>query len=424
MERNHRYAQWTYELKESEIRRLLRFNPPYYFAGGKPGALPLKIMSSILEEIISEELSEKNEIGSTLALDYGPSEGIPELRQVLGERLRLRDGISLTKGEEFKEVIITTGSQQAVYGVLDAMINPGDSIIIPRPVYLGFLGIAVKLGANIVSIPTDDGGIIPEGIARAFELLEKERKKAPKLIYTIPFSDNPKGSTLSLRRKKEIFNLAEQWDALLIEDAAYKEIRYGHAREKPLDPMKKLDKENRRVAYINSSSKEAAVLRIGYSVVPPSLGERIIKAKGYYDLCTPSITQKIALYYYRDHIDHALPKIVGAYEERALAMKRAVDTFLEGSRTDPEGGFFVWFASENEKLDTAKLLTEALEAGVLYVPGAAFYPNTGVALNQDLSRFVPSMTKTNEIRLSYSTSKPEDITKGIEILGNLLALKS
>lgn len=420
-ERTHRYAGWTAQLKESEIRRLLRYNPPYYFAGGKPGALPLRVMSSILEKIILEELTGKSEIDSTPVFDYGPSEGIPELRQVLGERLRLRDGIPLVKGEEFKEVIITTGSQQAVYGVLDAMLNPGDTVIVPRPAYLGFLGVAVKLGANIVSIPTDDRGIIPEGLNQAFELLERRGESLPKLIYTVPFSDNPKGASLSLHRKKEIFNIAEQWGALLIEDAAYKEIRYGSAREKPLDPIKKLDKENTRVAYINSSSKEAAVLRLGYSVLPSPLNDFVIKAKGFYDLCTPSITQKIALHYYRDHIDSILPRIADMYEKRAIAMKKAVDEFLVGSRTDPEGGFFVWFSSENENLNTTELLDDALKAGVLYVPGSAFYPTTGIALKEDLSGFAPCRTNFNEIRLSYSTSRPEDITKGIEILGNLLA---
>ncbi len=243
----------------------------------------------------------------------------------------------------------------------------------------------------------------------------------PKLIHTIPFSDNPKGTTLSSSRKAAIFNIAEQWDVLLIEDAAYKEIRYGQAREKPLDPIKKLDKGNTRVAYVNSSSKEAAVLRIGYSVIPSGINEQIIKTKGYYDLCTPSITQKMALHYYRDYIDKTLPKIIDTYEQRALAMKRAVDEFLVGLRTDPEGGFFIWFSSENERLDTTALLNTALEAGVLYVPGAAFYPSSGLALASDLSRFVPSVRKSNEIRLSYSTSKPEEISKGIEILGNLFA---
>jgi 2-aminoadipate transaminase len=169
------------------------------------------------------------------------------------------------------------------------LIDPGDVIITPSPAYLGFLVPAVKLGARIITIPTDLDGIIPEDVEHAVEVSKEKFGKVPDIIYVVPDSDNPKGTTLPMKRRQALFDIAEVDDILLVEDSAYAEIQF----KKKIKPIKSLDKENNRVAYLGSSSKEAAVLRVGYSVLPPNVRDQVLKDKGYLDLCTTTLVQRI-----------------------------------------------------------------------------------------------------------------------------------
>lgn len=421
MEKKYPFADWTTKVSESEIRRLLKYNVKYYFGGGKPGALPLSTFTRIIGSIVdhqNELLSSKKPQAVVDAYNYGPTQGLSSLRNLLGKRMQQRDQIPYPGNNPGDGVIITTGSQQALYAVLDVLINPGDVILTSKPAYLGFLGPATKLGANIIGVPTDMEGLIPEYITPAIEQAQKLYNKTPKLLYIVPDSDNPKGTTLPEKRRKEIYELAVTHDFLIIEDAPYKEIQFDGVR---YPPIKSYDDENSHVVYLCSTSKEAAVFRIGYSMVPLPILDNMQKLRGYLDLCPSTFNQLIIEEYYRTYIDDVLPQNLEIYKNRCQAMCAAMDaTFPSGIRSSPTGGFFVWWES-NGKIDTSKFLMEVvIPNNIIYTSGAAFYPTTGSSLNPDSHLLEPTLIEHNTMRLSFSYLKATDIDEGIRRLGNLL----
>ena len=275
-------AEWTEIVPESEIRRLLLYNVKYYFGGGKPGALPIDTFKTILRQI-----ADNLDVSGIDILNYGPTSGLLSLKKVLVERMKRIDGIEIPRGPN--DIAITTGSQQMLYTLLDTLIRPKDVIVMARPSYLGFVVPVTKLGGNVLTVPSDMNGLIPEHVEKAINLCKRELKRTPKAIYVVSDSDNPKGTTLPEKRRKALFDIAVQNEILLIEDAAYREIQFG----KIPPPIKKYDPENKWVAYLRTSSKEAAVLRLGYSILPEEIMTPVIKDKGYLDLCTSSFVQRM-----------------------------------------------------------------------------------------------------------------------------------
>ena len=416
---NNLLANWTSEVEESELRRLLRYKTKYYFSGGLPGVLPIQEFASLLQTMgtkIQDNVNSKDLINEIF--NYGSSEGNPELRKILTKRLQKRDNITLDPENDYKNMIITNGSQQALYGVLDVIINPGDIVFTARPTYLGFVSSVEKLGGILVTLPSDEFGILPEFIEPAYKNITKTLGKAPKAIYVITYGDNPKGTSLPQNRVTELFNLAEQLDLLIIEDAAYKEIYFTEQR---VDPIKALDTNNERVAYLSSSSKEVAPIRMGYSYIPEILRTELVKLKGFYDLCTSGLTQELLKTYYNGIIDTQLPQIRTEYKKRATAMHKAVNEFLPEPEitTKPQAGFFQWYEHKNQALDTKKILVETTKQEVMFVPGVAFYPKKGYTFAEN--KLIPVKTRpTNTMRLGYSLNTEQEIFEGIEILGKFL----
>ncbi len=416
------FAEWTKLIPESEIRRLLRYKVKYYFAGGKPGVLPLGTFPLIMMEIAKAELeaifsgNEKRVIDD---YNYGPTEGLPEVRKVMARIMRERDGIDLDPEEGWKDVLITTGSQQAIHLIMDVLTNPGDLVVVPQPVYLGFVNVVSKFLSNVITVPSDLNGVIPEYVEEAIAAAEKQLGKKPKMVYVVPDSDNPSGTTMPEDRRRKLLDIVKDKDIYLVEDAAYREIQF---RGEKLKPIRYLDKEGTHVIYLRSTSKEVAVLRVGYSLMPPEVREQVIKAKGYNDLCTPTITQKIAALYYEKYFEEYIKKVREGYRKRYEAMAKAIDeNFPEGVRTDPTGGFFIWWISANKEFDTKKFLEEvAIPNEVLYVPGEAFYPIKGYSYDPESGKLINAVRKKNEMRLSYSYSTVEEIEEGISFLGKLL----
>ena len=410
------FATWTNFIEESLIRSLLKYKVKYYFAGGKPGIIPTDIFANIMAD-----LSVKYKENPTLALEdlnYGPTGGQSWFLKTLAKRLHDVRGIPIDPETEWENVSITSGSQQALYALLDTLIDPGDVIITPSPAYLGFLVPAVKLGARVITIPTDLDGIIPEDVEHAVEVSKKKFGKVPDLIYVVPESDNPKGTTLPQKRRQALFDIAETDDILIVEDSAYAEIQF----KKKQKPIKVLDKENNRVAYLGTSSKEAAVLRVGYSVLPPEVKDQVLKDKGYLDLCTTTLVQRILDEYYRNHIDEAMRVGIPQYQERCEAMAKAIDeSFPAGVRTDPTGGFFIWWQSEDKKFNASEFMERvAIPNNLLYVPGAPFYPISGHRLTKDNKDVRPSLPEHHTMRLGFSYVSSDIISEGIERLGSLL----
>ncbi len=411
------FSSWTSFIAESQIRALLRYKVKYYFAGGKPGIMPTDIFAKIMQDLSVRYLED-----SKLALDdfnYGPTGGQPWFLKTLAKRLCDVRSIPIDCDEGWNNVSITNGSQQAIYALLDTLIDPGDIIITPSPAYLGFLVPAVKLGGRILTVPTDHDGIIPEFVEKAIYLSKSKFGKIPDIVYVVPDSDNPKGTTIPQKRRQALFDICENHNILLIEDSAYAEIQF---KETP-KPIKALDKDNNRVAYLGTTSKEAAVLRVGYSVLPPNVREQVLKDKGYLDLCTSTFVQRILDEYYSKYIDEAMRKAIPLYKARYEAMAKAMDaSFPAGDRTDPTGGFFIWWESDNKDFDSSKFMKEiAIPNELLYVPGGPFYPITGFSMTEDGSDVEPSVPRPNTMRLGFSYAVPEDISIGIERLGNLLS---
>ncbi|MFX0045960.1 MAG: PLP-dependent aminotransferase family protein [Candidatus Hermodarchaeota archaeon] len=410
------FATWTSFIEESQIRALLKYKVKYYFAGGKPGIMPTEIFGQILSDLGQKYKDDPKQ--AVEDLNYGPTGGEPWFLETLATRLREVRSIPIDRDDGWQDVSVTNGSQQALYAILDTLINPGDVIVTPSPAYLGFLGPAVKLGARVITVPTDLDGLIPEYVEKAVTISKKRFGKIPDIVYVVPDSDNPKGTTLPMNRRQALFDICESNNVLIVEDSAYAEIQF----KKPLKPIKSLDKENERVAYLGTSSKEAAVLRVGYSVLPPNVKEQVLKAKGYLDLCTSTLVQRILDVYYRNYIDEAMSKGIPKYKERYEAMAKAIDdSFPAGVRTDPSGGFFIWWQSE-KPFNSGDFLQEiGIPNDILYVPGIAFYPISGHKLINNGSDLEPSKPEVNTMRLGYSYAPPETITDGIARLGKLLA---
>lgn len=414
-ERGYNFATWTSFIEESQIRSLLKYKVKYYFGGGKPGIMPTDIFADIMIDI-----SNRYKEDSKLALDdfnYGPTGGQPWFRKTLAKRLCDVRKIPIN-ADEWNLVTITNGSQQALYAILDTMIDPGDVIITPSPAYLGFLVPAVKLGARVLTVDTDNDGIIPEQVEQAVHLSKIKFGKVPDILYVVPDSDNPKGTTLPMSRRQALFDICENHNILLLEDSAYAEIQFKNN----LKAIKTLDKENNRVAYLGTSSKEAAVLRVGYSVLPENVREQVLKDKGYLDLCTATLVQRILDEYYSKYIDQALKISVPKYKERYEAMAKAMDEFFPpGARTDPTGGFFIWWKSEDPKFNSSEFMERvAIPNDLLYVPGAPFYPIVGHRLTEDGNDIIPSVPEDNTMRLGFSYATSDVIAEGIEKLGKLM----
>jgi len=307
-----------------------------------------------------------------------------------------------------------------IYTLLDTITVPGDVIITPKPAYLGFITAAVKFGANVLCIETDEKGIIPEYVEGAIESIIEyyNFKRRPKAVYVVSDSDNPKGTTLPYKRRKELYNIAEQYDLLLIEDGAYREIQF---KGQKIDPIKRFDKDNDRVVYLRTTSKEAAPFRVGYSIVPEKIKVELLKDKGYIDLCTSTFLQIVLKRYYEVYIDDVLPSILIEYRKRCEAMCKSVDeTFPPGKRSDPTGGFFIWWESE-KPFDSLKFLeTHAIPNDIVYIPGNEFYPIPGYQYPGEGSEIIPIKPKRNTMRLSFSYNTPNDIYEGISKLGKIL----
>jgi len=411
------FATWTSFIEESQIRALLKYKVKYYFAGGKPGIVPTDTFADIMAE-----LSVRYKKDPMMALDdlnYGPTGGAPWFLKTLAKRMCKVRKIPIDCETQWEDVSITNGSQQALYALLDTLIDPGDVIITPAPAYLGFLVPAVKLGARVITVPTDNKGIIPEFVERAIHLSKIKFGKNPDLLYVVADSDNPKGTTLPMNRRRALFDICENHNILLLEDAAYAEIQFKDTPK----AIKTLDKDNSRVAYLGTSSKEAAVLRVGYSILPDNVREQVLKDKGYLDLCTTTLVQRILDEYYNKHIDDAMRVAIPLYKKRCEAMAKAIDeSFPAGTRSDPTGGFFIWWQSDKSDFDSSKFMEDvAIPNDLLYVPGGPFYPITGHKLTADSNDLEPSVPEGNTMRLGFSYAPPDVIYEGISRLGKLLS---
>jgi 2-aminoadipate transaminase len=374
-------------LPSSAIRDLLRLvdRPDVIsLAGGLPA--PDLFPAERLAEAASRAVASSGRLGPP-ALQYGTTEGLAELREVVR---------TWSPARSADDVLVTTGSQQALDLVAHALVDPGEVVVVERPTYLGFLQAVAPCEPRVVGVGSDRDGM------RTDELEERLRSGLrPSLVYVVPSFANPSGATLSDERRRHLVDLAERYGFAVVEDDPYRELGIdGH-------PPAPLGTSSDAVVTVGSASKVLAPgLRVGWAVAPKPLREALVRIKQARDLHTPTISQAVAADVLGDgdFMASHLATLRDGYRTRRNALSAALArAFGDALHIDlPAGGMFLWACHPG--LDAAALLPAALAQGVAFVPGVVF--GTGDEAHGLRDRF----------RLSYATATPAEL---IEASGRL-----
>ena len=394
MDITKKLSRRTQYMQASAIREILKVvaqSGMISLAGGIPApeSFPMEIIRQLTNDVLDE-------FGSA-ALQYDKTEGFEPLRTTLVPHLRER-GVANVNMET---LTIFSGSQGVLDLVAKILITPGDKIAIEAPSYLGAISAFNAYEPDYVSVMTDDEGIIPD----ALEKVLKENRI--KLVYLVPTFQNPTGRTLSLERRKQVAELIQQYDVLLLEDDPYSALRYSGT---PLPPIQQFAPEH--VVYSSTFSKILAPgLRIGYCVAPEALARWLVIAKQGTDLHTQSFGQAIAaLYLSGGYLKEHLPKIIELYRPRRDAMLATLDACMpDGFRwTKPEGGMFLWMQGP-DGFDGDALYEACIERQVAFVPGKYFFFDESIGIST--MRF--NFTMVTEDVIETAMQIVADTAKGI-----------
>ncbi|GAA3903600.1 PLP-dependent aminotransferase family protein [Streptomyces lacrimifluminis] len=328
------------------------------------------------------------------ALQYTTTEGEPALREALALR---HTGRGLPTDAD--DLLVTTGSQQALSLLATALIDPGDAVLVETPCYLAALQVFGLAGARVIAVPGDEDGIAPGALE---ELVVRHR---PKLLYTVPNFRNPTGQTMPGERRAAVAEVAARLGLWVVEDDPYGELRFEGERVPWIASCP--GAEDRTVLLGSFSKVMAPGLRLGWLRAPAELLRACTVAKQAADLHTPTVNQLAAARYLTDRdLDAHVRRVARVYGERRDAMLDGIgDALPEGSTwTRPEGGMFLW-ARLPESYDTTALLRGVVERGVAYVPGAPFYAGE-----------VEGAERAT-MRLCFVTQTPEEIGEGLRRLG-------
>jgi len=392
-----RYALRTKGITSSRIRELLKVTQRpgmISFAGGLPApdVFPVQRFEEACHKVLTEKASS--------ALQYGATEGYEPLRQMIATNMD-RYGIKA----KVENVLITSGSQQALDLIGKLFINAGDKVLVEAPTYLGALQAFNIYGAEYESVLSDEDGL-------RTDLLEEPLRAGPKFMYVLPNFQNPGGTTMSEGRRHELVLLADKYGIPIVEDDPYGQLRYEGEH---LPPLVVLDRKNLRrddgysignVIYLSTFSKTLAPgLRLGWIVAPPEVISKIAQLKQGADLHTSTFTQFVAYEVARDgFLDKHVKLIRKVYSERRDVMLQALKEFFPPTVTwtHPKGGLFLWVTLP-AGLDIEAVFQSGLEQNVAFVPGNSFYANDP----EEGSR---------HMRLNFSNATPEQIREGIRRL--------
>ncbi|MEY2722215.1 MAG: hypothetical protein RLZZ208_4 [Actinomycetota bacterium] len=389
-----RFAHRAAHMKPSEIRSLFAVasRPEIVsLAGGMPNltAIDMNVMASIVERLVREHGQE--------ALQYGSGQGHPKLREQICDVMAL-EGIRANPDD----VLVTTGSQQALDLISRIFIDPGDVVLVEAPSYVGALGTFAQYEASVVHVEMDKDGLVPEALRQAIKTLRYQGRRI-KFLYLIPNYQNPAGVLLPADRRTEILDICRSEKIFIVEDNPYGLL--GFDRPSP-NAMRAEDSEN--VIYLGSFSKTIVPgFRIGWALVPQALREKLVIASESSILCPSNFAQMSISSYladqpWRDQIS----SFVELYKVRRDAMLETLDAYFPKSATwtRPQGGFYVWVTLPPE-IDTKALVPKAIVAKVAYVPGTAFYAD-GLG--------------SWSMRLSYCYPTPERIREGVKALAGVV----
>ena len=389
-----RYAHRAAHMKPSEIRSLFAVasRPEIVsLAGGMPNlsAIPMDMMAGIVETLIKDHGQE--------ALQYGSGQGHPQLREQICDVMAL-EGIKANPND----VLVTTGSQQALDLISRIFIDPGDVVLVEAPSYVGALGTFAQYEASVVHVEMDQNGLIPEALRQAIKTLRYQGRRI-KFLYLIPNYQNPAGVLLPADRRTEILDICRSEKIFIVEDNPYGLL--GFDRPSP-NAMRAEDSEN--VIYLGSFSKTIVPgFRIGWALVPQSLKEKLVIASESSILCPSNFSQMaIASYLANQPWREQIASFCALYKVRRDAMLSALDAYFPKAVTwtKPAGGFYVWVTLPPE-IDTKAMVPRAIAAKVAYVPGTAFYADGFGSWS---------------LRLSYCYPTPERITQGVMVLSKVV----
>lgn len=390
------FSKRATRFRSSEIRELLKITQipgMISFAGGLPNplAFPVEIIHECIEKIFQEDIEP--------ALQYGSTEGLTQLRGVLANRMKKNNHIDC----ELHDVLITSGAQQALSLVALCFLDPGDTYLTTVPAYLGAIQAFHAYEANCESIPMNDEGIDTDSLRRNLKRLHRTGI-IPKFIYTVPTFQNPSGETMSLSHRKELLDIASEYDFLIIEDDPYGELIFeGNS----IQPIKSYDTKG-RVVYISTFSKILAPgFRIGWIIASKVILDKFIQGKQAADLCTNVFSQYVAYEYIKGgYLDKHVERIKELYKRKRDVMLEALKEYFpsEVKWTIPKGGMFIWITLP-KSIDTRLMFQKAIAKKVAYVVGEAFYPEGG---------------DYNSMRLNFSYSEDELIKAGIERLAEVI----
>lgn len=393
-------ASRSSRMKASEIRELLKLldQPDIIsFAGGipDPALFPVEAVKNAYSDVLGGG-------DANIALQYQVSEGyLPLRRWLVGQMGAL--GVECTE----QNIFITSGSQQGLDYLGKLFLSPGDTALVTWPTYLGALQAFNAYEPRYDRLTPDGGNMTPE----AFRQAAGQNGGRVKFAYLVPDFANPTGETLSLQQRESVLDLAQELDIAIIEDAAYRALRYDGQAVPPilaLDCARSGGIDKARTIYCGSFSKILAPgMRVGWVCAPRNVVEKLVLMKQASDLHSPSINQlaihRVAETVYDDQVE----KLISAYRTRRDDLLAGLQAHMPEGVTwsHPEGGMFVWLTLP-ENIDAAELLARAVkEKRVAFVPGSAFYADG---------------TGRNTLRLSFTLATPEAVSEGIPRLASLI----
>ncbi|MBD5806456.1 PLP-dependent aminotransferase family protein [Lactobacillus sp. 0.1XD8-4] len=359
------------------------------FAGGLPAPelFPVKEMKAAVDKVFDEHGQE--------AMQYGAAKGVTALREVIQQHVKEKEDVD----SELDNVLVTTGSEQALDLVGKAFVDPGDTVLVEQPTYLCALDVFRSYGANFVGVEMDEEGM-------KMDALEEALKANPdtKLVYTVPNFQNPTGRTMTAERRKKLAELAEKYDVYVLEDNPYGEIRFAGEH---VPAVKSFDKSG-HVFYMSTFSKTLAPgFRLGWLVADKDVVNKLTVLKQSADLHTDNLAQFAVAQFFADNdVDAHVKEISDLYGKRKNLMLEGIKKYFPAGvkYTDPEGGMFLWVEVPGVD-DTVELFKDCLKHNVAFVPGDPFFAGE---------------PQPGAFRLNYSNMQEDQIEAGLKRLGEAL----
>ncbi len=394
----YRYANRTQRMGSSVIRELLKLTEQpdiISFGGGLPApeVFPIKQFQAACNYVLEND--------GPQSLQYSTTEGYRPLREMIARHTG-RYSVKITS----ENILITSGSQQALDFLGRVFINQGDHIVVESPTYVGALQAWNAYGAQYIAVPSDENGMVVDKLEEALRI-------GPKFIYVLPNFQNPSGTTLSLERRKKLVELADRYGVPIVEDDPYGQLRFEGEH---LPSLVWLDSQFRgddgvytgNVIYLSTFSKLLAPgIRLAWVIAPEQVIRKLVQSKQAADLNTAAFNQMVAYEVGKGgFLDEHVKFIRQVYKERRDVMLETMEEIFprEVRWTKPQGGMFLWGVLP-DWMDAAEVFKIAIQRKVAFVPGASFHPNGG---------------GDNTMRINFSYSNPDKIREGVTRLGTLL----